>query len=147
MALAAGAFVSMQAAANSSLARHLGHPLWAAAVSLLVSTAVVAAAVAAMKIPLPAARLVSTGPWWLWIGGIAGVVYLGSAVTLPSKIGTGAFILWVIAGQMLASIVIDHFGLFGMATRPVSIARVAGALTVVAGLVISQLGPSAQPQA
>lgn len=114
MALAAGAFVATQAAVNSSLARFLGHPLWAAVVSLLVSTAVALAAVAVMKLPLPSIRGLSNGPWWLWVGGIAGVVYLGCAVSLPAKIGTSAFILWVMAGQMAASIVIDHFGLLGM---------------------------------
>lgn len=147
MALLAGAFVSIQAGANSSLGRALGHPLWAAVVSLLVSTTVLLIIVAFMRIPLPMVRVLSNAPWWLWIGGIAGILYLASAVFLPSRIGTSSFILWVIAGQMMASLLIDHFGLLGMQPRPITLLRLTGVLLVIIGIVISQLGENGNPQA
>ncbi|NIJ79270.1 uncharacterized membrane protein YdcZ (DUF606 family) [Xanthomonas arboricola] len=100
-----------------------------------------------MRIPLPGARAMALGPWWLRLGGIAGVVYLANAVSLPARIGTAAFIMWIIAGQMLASVIIDRFGMLGMERRPASLARIAGASTIVIGLLISRFGETAKPLA
>jgi transporter family-2 protein len=43
---------------------------------------------------------------------------------------------FVIAGQLLAAILFDHFGLLGYQAHPVSVWRVLGILLVVAGAII-----------
>jgi bacterial/archaeal transporter family-2 protein len=43
-----------------------------------------------------------------------------------------------VAGQLGASLVIDHFGLVGYAVRPIGISRLAGALLVAAGVYLVQ---------
>ena len=70
----AGAIVPVQAVSNAVLARHLGHPLWASLVSLLISIIVLAPLLFIFKVPKPvlSADLLHQ-PFWIWIGGIAGI--------------------------------------------------------------------------
>ncbi|MBB6464724.1 DMT family transporter [Aminobacter carboxidus] len=144
-ALVAGAAIPFQAGANAMLGRLLGHPLWATMVSLAVSVALAVPVMLAFKVPMPAfAAAAATGPWWVWIGGAAGVVYVTAALLLAPKMGAASFIVAVIGGQMMASLVIDHFGLMGFVQRPASMARVAGLVLIVAGLVVTQWASAAK---
>jgi bacterial/archaeal transporter family-2 protein len=43
-----------------------------------------------------------------------------------------------LAGQVIASIALDHFGLFGVTVQPASIPRLLGALLIIAGVAIVQ---------
>ena len=45
---------------------------------------------------------------------------------------------WIIASQLLAGMLMDHYGLIGYAVREVSLPRLAGALLLVAGAVLVQ---------
>jgi len=145
-ALVAGAAIPFQAGANAMLGRLLGHPLWATMVSLAVSVALAVPVMLAFKVPVPTfATAAASGPWWIWIGGAAGVVYVTAALLLAPKMGAASFIVAVIGGQMMASLVIDHFGLMGFVQRPASLARVAGLVLIVVGLVVTQWASAAKP--
>lgn len=144
-ALVAGAAIPFQAGANAMLGRLLGHPLWATMVSLAVSVALAVPVMLAFKVPVPSfATAAATGPWWIWIGGAAGVVYVTAALLLAPKMGAASFVVAVIGGQMVASLVIDHFGLMGFVQRPASLARVAGLVLIVSGLVVTQWASAAK---
>ncbi|MDQ0474275.1 DMT family transporter [Labrys wisconsinensis] len=145
-ALLAGAVVPFQAGANAALGRLLGHPLWAALVSLGVSVAVIIPVMVAFRIPTPTLAETLKGPWWIWIGGAAGVLYITAALLLAPRLGAAGFIVAVIAGQMLVSAAIDHFGLMGFPEKPVGAARLAGIGLIVGGVVLVQLAgtPAAQ---
>lgn len=143
-ALVAGAVVPFQAGANATLGRLLGHPLWATLVSLAVSMLVILPLLFAFRVAAPALGAASKGPWWIWSGGIAGVIYITAALLLAPRLGAANFIVAVIAGQMIASLAIDHFGLMGFAAKPVDPARLAGVLLIVAGMVVMQWANTAQ---
>ncbi|UDL89911.1 DMT family transporter [Mesorhizobium sp. PAMC28654] len=144
-ALLAGAVVPFQAGANAMLGRLLGHPLWATFVSLGVSLVLIVPVMIAFRLPVPSAGMALKGPWWIWIGGAAGVVYITAALLLAPKLGAASFIVAVIAGQMIASLAIDHFALMGFAHRPVNIARFAGLAFIIAGLVVTQWASAVAP--
>ncbi|BCG79941.1 DMT family transporter [Mesorhizobium sp. 113-3-3] len=146
-ALLAGAIVPFQAGANAMLGRLLGHPLWATLVSLGVSVALIVPVMMVFKLPVPAVGVALKGPWWIWIGGAAGVVYITAALLLAPKLGAASFIVAVIAGQMMASLVIDHFALMGFAHRPVTVARFAGLALIIGGLIVTQWASTIAPQA
>lgn len=135
----AGAVVPFQAGANAMLGRLIGHPLWATVVSLGISLAVIIPLMIALRVPMPTPAETLKGPWWIWIGGAAGVIYITAALLLAPRLGAASFIVAVIAGQMVVSIVIDHFGLMGFPQKPVSVARLAGVALIVGGMVITQL--------
>ncbi|MFF7061548.1 DMT family transporter [Pseudomonas sp. NPDC008258] len=145
LALLAGALIPLQASSNGALGRELGHPLWAALTSLIVSSAVLIATIAVLRIPQPSIAEALRGPWWLWIGGFSGAVYVAMATFLPPKLGASNYILFVMVGQVIAAMLIDHFGLLGLAVKPVNVIRLVGILIVLFGLIVVQVGSNRAP--
>lgn len=139
VALLAGAVVPIQAASNAILARQLGHPLWASATSLVISLIVLIPLLIIFKVPKPhfSAELF-TQPIWIWFGGIAGMLYLTSALILVPKIGSTTFFVLVIAGQLIISVLIEQFGWFGMNRNPIPIEKVVGIGLVILGVLCVQ---------
>lgn len=139
IAMLAGAAVPFQAASNAALGRALGHPLWATLSSLVVSLVVVAVLLVVARVPAPTFGMAAQGPAWLWLGGVAGVAYITAALMLTPKLGAASFIVCVIAGQMLASLAIDHLGLMRLPQRPAGAWRVAGIGLILLGMVVVQM--------
>lgn len=138
-AIITGAVVPFQAGANAALGRTLGHPLWGTLVSLCISFACVVPVMLLAKVQAPSLSNLAHAPRWVWIGGVVGVVYITGALTLAPKLGAAGFIMAVIAGQMLASIVIDQWGLVGLPQKPVSWSRLGGLGLIFLGLAVMQL--------
>ncbi|WP_429414410.1 DMT family transporter [Pseudomonas plecoglossicida] len=138
MALVAGAVLPFQAAANAAVGRALGHWLWGAFTSLTVSSLVVVAALLVLRVPMPDLGKALQGPWWLWVGGVLGAIYVAAAAALIPRLGTAGFLVLVVAGQILTSVIVDHFGLMGVTSKPVSLARVAGVVLILAGVFLVQ---------
>jgi transporter family-2 protein len=137
-AVLAGAAIPIQAGANATLGRTLGHPLWATVASLLISLAAILPLLWLLKVPLPALAQSGRGPGWMWIGGLLGVFYITAALMLAPRLGAGSFIAAVVAGQVLAALLVDQFGLAGFAVRALTPARLAGAGLIVLGMVVMQ---------
>ena len=140
LAAFAGAVVPLQSAINSNLARGLGHPLWATLASLLVSVLVLLPVILALRLPLPSVAFISKAPLWIWAGGAFGVCFVALAVMLLPKLGASGFVALALAGQVIASMVLDHFGLFGLMEKQLTLPRVFGALLLIAGVVLIQFG-------
>jgi transporter family-2 protein len=130
LAVLAGAMLPMQAAINARLARVVGGPVWAAAVSGLVLTIVLSASAATRGGPRIGS--LATLPWWAWTGGLCGSVLLASTTAVTPKLGAGSMTALVMTGQVLVSLALDNFGLLGVAAHPLSVKRyIAAALLVV----------------
>lgn len=142
IALLAGAAVPFQAGSNAALGRLLGHPLWASLVSLGVSVLLVIPALLVLRAPLPQLGALARAPWWAWLGGAAGVAYITAALMLTPRLGAAGFIVCVIAGQVLSSLIIDQWGLMGLPERPVNGLRLAGVGLIVLGMLVVQWGTS-----
>jgi len=140
LAAFAGAVVPFQSAINSNLARNLGHPLWATLASLLVSVLVLLPVILALRLPLPALGFITKAPLWMWAGGAFGVCFVALAVMLLPKLGASGFVALALAGQVIASMVLDHFGLFGLVEKQLTVSRVLGALLLIGGVVLIQFG-------
>ncbi|MGG2021141.1 DMT family transporter [Pseudomonas sp. S8] len=140
LAAFAGAVVPFQSAINSNLARSLGHPLWATLASLLVSVLVLLPVILALRLPLPSLGFISKAPLWMWAGGAFGVCFVALAVMLLPKLGASGFVALALAGQVIASMVLDHFGLFGLVEKQLTASRVLGALLLIGGVVLIQFG-------
>lgn len=140
LAAFAGAVVPFQSAINTNLARGLGHPLWATLASLLVSVLVLLPVIIALRLPLPSLAFISKAPLWMWAGGAFGVCFVALAVMLLPKLGASGFVALALAGQVLASMLLDHFGLFGLVEKQLTLPRVFGALMLIGGVVLIQFG-------
>lgn len=144
MAFCVGIAMSVQAAVNSQLAQGLGaSSAMAALVSFSCGTAVLLA-VALSKSGLSGlgATLVAlpSQPIWKFAGGFLGAAFVFGTVFLAPRIGLLTLVVLVIAGQLISSMAIDHFGLINMATRKVSGIRIGGALVVALGVAITVFG-------
>jgi len=67
-----------------------------------------------------------------------GALYLGVSLTLAPRLGAASLISALVAGQMFASIVVDHFGLVGYRVRPADWRQLIGAALVTVGVVMMQ---------
>lgn len=145
LSILAGVLVSLQAGYNPQLGRLLGHPLWAAFLSFVIGTLGLVAVMIALRVPVPAFSLtVSQAPWYLWLGGLFGAFYVTTAILYAPQLGGAVFMGAVVVGQMVASLLLDHYALAGFAERPMSPWRVGGAALLVVGLMMMQLAPDVQ---
>ncbi len=133
-AVAAGAMLPLQFGINAQLAGWLGSPLRATLVSFAVGAAVLLVATLAFARGISGERSLGAAPWWVWVGGFLGAFYvLGSVVTAP-KLGAAALFAFILAGQAVASLAVDHFGWVGFDESPVSPGRLLGLALVAAGV-------------
>jgi transporter family-2 protein len=133
----AGAALPVQAAINAGLSRQGATTLWAAAISAGVTTlALVVIGSVVLRAPPPRASLLWQAPPWLWTGGLLGGIVLVALIIVAPRLGAAAMIASVVAGQMLCSLVLDHFGWLGLPQQPVSPGRLAGAAAICAGVAL-----------
>lgn len=140
-AFIAGAVIPLQAGANAMLSRALGHPLSAALVSLALSALLIVPLLWLMRVPMPQPGALAGQPRWIWLGGVAGTIYVTAAVIMAPRLGAAGFMLALIAGQIFAALLIDHLGAVGFPRRPLDPMRLAGAGLVMLGVLVMQ-GPA-----
>lgn len=136
-AFVVGAGLAAQAAINTGLRAYVGGPVIAAAVSFLVGLVflvVVAVIVAAVGGTSPL-RL-TAAPWWAWVGGVIGAIYIVATILLTPRVGVGVVIALAVAGQLVGALIIDQFGLFGLPARQISPLRAIGVALLVSGAVL-----------
>ena len=135
LAVAAGGALPFQAGINARLASFVGGPIRASAISFAVGTIVL------VLVALVATRgVVSTGrlgsvPWWAWLGGAVGAGYVASAVAAAPRLGALNLFAAVIFGQLLCSVVLDHFGVL-YREQSLSAGRISGVILLGAGVIL-----------
>lgn len=137
-ALIAGAVVPFQSGSNAMLGRMLGHPLWATVTSLSVSLLAVIPLLLLFRAPLPKLAEAAQAPWWVWTGGLSGVMFITAALLITPRLGATGFMISAIAGQILVAMLIDHFGLMGLPIKEVNLGRVVGVVMIFAGVMVVQ---------
>ena len=137
-ALVAGACIASQGAINSELSQHVGQ-VRAVAFSISVSLLTIALLVLFHPGPGSFANLGAT-PRWALVGGMLGVFILISTIIAVPRIGVAATTGAIVAGQIVASAIIDRFGLLGVTVRPLTPARLAGLLLLVAAVALVNRG-------
>ncbi len=136
IAVLGGAALATQAGVNASLGRGLGHPITASFASFLVGGVSLLVYGLIMQVPWLTLGRASQVPAWAWSGGLLGAAYVVASIMLAPKLGASTLFAAVIAGQILASVVLDHFGLAGFPVHPFSLIRAVGLILVVAGVLI-----------
>jgi bacterial/archaeal transporter family-2 protein len=133
-AFAGGVVLPFQAGVNAQLADWLGSPVRAAFVSFLVGTIVLLVAAALVFKPLTSWGRLGDAPWWVWLGGALGAFYVAASIVTAPRLGAATLIAFVVAGQAVTSLVVDHFGWVGFEPQHISAGRVVGMLLVCAGV-------------
>lgn len=139
VAVAAGAGIAFQAVINARLRVVVQSPVWAALIQTFVGLALLATiALIAREGPLNVSGA-SRAPWWVWTGGLLGATYVVASIVATAPLGAAVMFAAVIVGQVITSLLIDHYGLMGVAVQPLTPVRAAGAGLLLAGLVLIRL--------
>jgi bacterial/archaeal transporter family-2 protein len=131
----AGCLVGMQAPINSRLGRTVGG-VPAATFSFLVGTIALVALASVLRGGLSSLGEVGRVPWWALIGGLLGAVYVFVALEAVRTLGASGLTAVVIAGQLAISVLIDRFGLLGIAKQQIAAPRIVGLALLAAGVVL-----------
>jgi transporter family-2 protein len=131
----AGCLVGMQAPINSRLGRSIGG-IQAATFSFLVGTAALVLLSIVVRGGLGSLGHVGRAPWWALVGGLLGAVYVFVAIEAVRTLGASGLTAVVITGQLVISVVIDRFGLLGIARQSISASRIAGLVLLAAGVAL-----------
>jgi transporter family-2 protein len=75
-------------------------------------------------------------PAWAWFGGLLGAAYVASTTVLGPRLGAAALLALTLAGQMVAALIVDHYGVIGFPQSPVTPSRLIGAALLVAGVLL-----------
>lgn len=141
LAVCAGLGITLQTTLNGQLAKGVGGDSVAAALFSFTAGAVGLGLFSLMRGGIVASlAAIPAQPLWSLLGGLLGAGALLSYVVLAPKIGLSALLGLAIAGQIISSLAIDHFGLMGTLERPVSSIKLVGAVVMLAGLAIVLFG-------
>jgi transporter family-2 protein len=136
LAAGAGCCIALQAAANGSLRTNLGDPRYATLFSICGTIVTVVFVMLVLRPSPPSAAAMRAAPWWNWIGGPLGALIVLAGAALTPKLGAAAFIAAVVAGQLICSLVLDHFGLMNLPQQGLTAGRMIGAVMVFAGVLL-----------
>src|ERR1700761_8690337 len=136
LAFVAGMALTVQVGINSTLRRGLGSPGMATLVSFAVGTVGLALFLLLTRTSLPTRTAMASVPSWAWYGGLVGAFYVATTVIAGPRLGSATLLALVVLGQLLASLVIDHFGWIGFPEHPHSTLRVLGAILLFSGVLL-----------
>lgn len=132
----AGAGLVVQVGMNAAVGGALGRPMLGAVVNFIVGLALLLCISLATRAPLPNREALASVPWWAWLGGCMGALYVTTATTAGPRLGALLLLALGVAGQMVASLVVDHYGLLGFAQQPVTTSKILGVVLLAAGIAL-----------
>jgi transporter family-2 protein len=133
LALCVGGLLPVQGSLNAHLGKSLNHPLQATFISFFGAILVLFLLLLALSPPLPSVSQLKSTPAVYYTGGIYGVVFVTTILMLAPRIGIANTLVATIVGQLIVSVILDHFGVFGLVRHPISGYRLIGC----AGLMVS----------
>jgi len=140
IALISGMFIPVQAAMNAKMRAFMINPFYSVMVNFIIG--VIALTVAIMITQLLQSpgnwRAGINAPWWAWCGGLIGAFYVLASVLVVPRTGAAGFSVAIISGQLFGALIVDHYGLFGLTERLISLPRIAGMIFLLAGLWLVQ---------
>lgn len=141
MAFGIGMGIAVQAAINSSLAIGLGsRPLAAAFFSFAIGMLCLGLVMMWQGDWQGVLDNITDQPWWRWVGGAIGAVFVFITAFLAPKIGLVNMAFLIILGQLIAGMVIDHFGLIEMPVRSLGLHKYIGLGVMLIGLTFFMFG-------
>lgn len=138
-----GSLIAVQSRVNGELARHAGTSLFPAWWTMTTGLALLAIGVLAHGVSrrglgtVVAAARAGSLPWWTFMGGVFGAVFLiAQSVTVP-LVGVAVFTVGVVAGQAAGSLAVDRLGISASGTVPVTARRVAASILAVLAVAVA----------
>jgi len=138
LALVVGCLLPIQASINAKLGTFLKAPLMAALVNFIVGGFILLFVIIGTRTPNNILQAIKEAPAHAWIGGAMGSIYVASIIFLVPRLGAALSFGLIVAGQLIFSLILDHFGLFGVPVQPVNWGRILGVLLIFTGIMLIQ---------
>ena len=138
LALFAGSLIPIQAAANSVLSKSLNGVIYSALTLFFVGFCFVACIALIKKTPIPAIDNFMKAPIFSYSSGLIVATYVLSITFLAPKMGLGNVICFIVTGQIIAAVIIDHFALMGAIHTQINYQRAAGVVIMITGLFLAR---------
>lgn len=139
LAVLCGIATAYQPGINRRFADYAGSPLYGGvlnfAVGLVAMIAVTAVVSMVARTPVPSGARLAEGPWWMWLGGLCGAFFVTLSLILVPKMGATSYLAAMLAGQFIASLIIDHYGHVGLPVQPIGMGKIIGVVLVCGGVV------------
>ena len=132
-----GAIIPVQAILNARLGRQTSGALMGALLSFLTGTVcLIVLNIIVNGSAIFNLRQYATGPWYIWIGGLIGAIFVGYITWINQAQGVALTFALVVAGQIFISMLIDQYGLFGSVVRTITLEKIIGAALIVGGIIL-----------
>jgi len=136
LAILAGMAMPTQATVNGKLALYTQNPITAAFISFAVGTVALFLYMVLTGVPLGNMVNAKDAPLVAWIGGFLGAFFVSVMALIVPRIGVALAFGLAISGQMLVTLIIDHFGWMGVPEKPINLWRVIGAVLITSGVIL-----------
>ena len=134
LALITGALIPIQAATNGAFSKSIGNPFVTGLMVFVVGLIGMILFLLVTRTSMPTAQQLRAAPLYGYLGGLIVATYVVMITILVPRIGVGTAIALIVTGQIICAVTIDHFGLFHVAVREISLTRVAGILLMIIGI-------------
>lgn len=135
LALLAGVGLPTQAGINAQLSLWTRSSITAALISFAVGTLALGIAAITSAPSLPLWSSAAALPWWIWSGGVMGAFFVATSTFIAPQLGATTMLALILAGQIVASLIFDHFGFLGYPLHPLNLQRIIGLCLLIAGVI------------
>lgn len=137
-----GFTATLQSGINSRLREKAGSPVLSSLISFTVGTLALALIFCYSLInksyTLTGENSLNGIKWWMLTGGLLGAFYVYTTIIVSPKIGFANMFSLIICGQILLSVLFDHYGILGNAVHTLNPIRAIGVILLVAGVYLIQ---------
>lgn len=138
LSILAGVAVAFQTGVNSQLRTDTNNPVLTALISFGVGTVALIVLYFCFFRQTPAFPSGYTFTWWKFTGGLLGVLYVTAVVIAAPRIGAANSLAFIVGGQFVTAIIIDHYGWMRLPITPISLYRLAGIACLLVGVYLIQ---------
>jgi transporter family-2 protein len=138
VALLAGSFIAVQGGLNTTVGKEIKSPIHASFFSFIIGTVLIGLYIVVTRqaVSLDGVKNV---PWYGWFAGLLGAFSLTVIVLAFPRLGPGLTFGLIVAGQMIISVILEHYGILVAQPHPISFLRVLGILLIVGGVALIRM--------
>ncbi|MAE58469.1 MAG: hypothetical protein CME69_06285 [Halobacteriovorax sp.] len=135
-AFAIGLMVPLQGVINARLGKEVGGPTQSSLISFSGGFLIFVIIGLFNYQNLPSFSKVISLPPYLLSGGVIGSIFVLSAIVVIPQIGATGFTALIVAGQLISTIIFDHYGIMGLQVKPINTLRIVGVILLFSGVIL-----------
>ncbi len=136
LAIFAGVMLPIQAGLNSEIGKAVKSPVYGTLISFLVGTVGLLLYMVLTRANWTDIKGGFQLPWFYWIGGLLGAVYVAAIIVLTPRLGVALTFGITVAAQMIFGVMMDHYGWLGVPEHPINWMRVIGVTMIIGGVAL-----------